>query len=37
MARLRSLLYFLFLAITVIPYAILCILWAPLPCTGATN
>lgn len=31
MARLRSLLYFLFLAITVIPYAFACILWAPLP------
>ena len=31
MARLRSLLYFLFLAVTVIPYAFACILWAPLP------
>ena len=31
MARLRSLLYFLFLAITVIPYAFACVLWAPLP------
>ena len=31
MAYLRATLYLLFLIITVIPYAILCMLWAPLP------
>ncbi len=31
MAFLRSLLYMLFLTITVIPYAVLSLLWAPLP------
>lgn len=31
MARLRSALYFVFLTITVIPYSIACLLWAPLP------
>ncbi|OZI30906.1 1-acyl-sn-glycerol-3-phosphate acyltransferase [Bordetella genomosp. 10] len=31
MAFLRSLVYLLFLSITVIPYALACILWAPLP------
>jgi len=31
MIFLRSLLYFLFLCVTVIPYAFLCLLWAPLP------
>lgn len=31
MAALRSALYLLFLAVTVIPYAFACILWAPLP------
>ena len=31
MAFLRSLLYLLFLTVTVIPYALACILWAPLP------
>jgi len=31
MSRLRSALYTLFLIVTVIPYAFLCILWAPLP------
>jgi 1-acyl-sn-glycerol-3-phosphate acyltransferase len=31
MARLRSLLYMLFLIVTVIPYAFACVLWSPLP------
>ena len=31
MARLRSLLYAIFLIVTVIPYAFACVLWAPLP------
>jgi len=31
LAFLRSLLYLLFLTVTVIPYALACILWAPLP------
>ncbi|AKQ57129.1 lysophospholipid acyltransferase family protein [Bordetella hinzii] len=31
MAWLRSFLYMVFLAVTVIPYAFACILWAPLP------
>src|SRR3546814_213169 len=31
MAVLRATIYLLFLAITVIPYAFACILWAPLP------
>ncbi len=31
MAALRSTLYFIFLAVTVIPYAFACILWSPLP------
>lgn len=31
MAWLRSLLYMLFLSITVIPYAFACLIWAPLP------
>jgi len=31
MALLRSLVYALFLALTVIPYAFACLLWAPLP------
>lgn len=31
MAHLRSALYFLFLIVTVIPYAFACVLWAPLP------
>ena len=31
MAYLRSTLYLVFLIVTVIPYAIACILWAPLP------
>lgn len=31
MAYLRSTLYLIFLIVTVIPYAIACILWAPLP------
>jgi 1-acyl-sn-glycerol-3-phosphate acyltransferase len=31
MAALRSLLYMLFLVVTVIPYALACMLWAPLP------
>lgn len=31
MLRLRSALYMLFLIVTVIPYAFLCMLWAPLP------
>jgi 1-acyl-sn-glycerol-3-phosphate acyltransferase len=31
MAALRSAIYLLFLAITVIPYAFACMLWAPLP------
>jgi 1-acyl-sn-glycerol-3-phosphate acyltransferase len=31
MIFLRSLLYFLFLCVTVIPYAFACLLWAPLP------
>ena len=30
MARLRSLLYAIFLIVTVIPYAFACVLWAPL-------
>jgi len=31
MAALRSLIYLLFLIVTVIPYAFACLLWAPLP------
>jgi len=31
MPLLRSLLYALFLAVTVVPYALACLLWAPLP------
>ncbi len=33
MTFLRSLLYMVFLVVTVIPYALCCILWAPLPLT----
>lgn len=31
MAAIRSLIYLLFLSITVIPYALACLLWSPLP------
>lgn len=37
MRWLRSLLFAIFLVVTVIPYAIVCVLWLPCPCDGATG
>ena len=37
MARLRSLLYAIFLIVTVIPYAFACVLWRRCRCTCATS